>query len=150
MALGHGVIMIIIIDVRVDDHRASRAQQAAPAGVPAISGGVVRSSHLLEIRWDVPPLNWDVPGQIFPWLRSSPRPGASTPARAGPAVCAKRDHGHAHAPLGERARRLNLKLKRRAISTLVTVPDNDEHGSYVTEWQIQVPDHCHATAAGPL
>ncbi len=30
--------------------------------------GVVRPSHLFEIRWDVdvPPLNWDVPGQIFP------------------------------------------------------------------------------------
>jgi hypothetical protein len=38
----------------------------APAGVPAIPGGVVRPSHLFEIRWDVPPLNWDVPGQIFP------------------------------------------------------------------------------------
>ena len=29
--------------------------QAGP-GVPAISGGVVRPSHLFEIRWDVPPL----------------------------------------------------------------------------------------------
>ena len=59
-----------------------------PAGVPAISGGVVRPSHLFEVRWDVPPLNWDVLGQV------SPAPPASGVTRC-------RGHGQSAAGLAD-------------------------------------------------
>jgi hypothetical protein len=40
----------------ITEHPGPNILLVAPAGVPAISGGVVRPSHLFEIRWDVPPL----------------------------------------------------------------------------------------------